>query len=152
MNESVALQFRPMTLADVPACLQLESAVTSHPWTTESLQRAFKPYHWSCLAEREGRIVGFCVSLLVADEMSILNVAVAADQQRQGVASQMLERAFRACEEAGALEVFLEVRQSNEAAQALYHKLDFHVVGIRENYYPTKPDGREHALIMARTI
>ncbi|WLD58956.1 ribosomal protein S18-alanine N-acetyltransferase [Salinispirillum sp. LH 10-3-1] len=152
MNDHVELHFRAMTLVDVPACLALEAAVTSHPWTVESLQRAFKPYHWSCIAEREGRVVGFCVGLLVADEMSILNVAVAADQQRQGIGSQLLHRAFKACEEAGALEVFLEVRQSNESAQALYHKLDFHVVGIRENYYPRMPEGREHALIMARTI
>lgn len=152
MNEAAGLHFRAMTPDDVPACMALEAAVTSHPWTEDSLQRAFKPYHWSCIAERDGHIVGFCVGLLVADEMSILNVAVAAEQQRQGIGSQLLQRAFVACEEAGALEVFLEVRQSNESAQALYQKLDFHVVGIRENYYPRKPEGREHALIMARTI
>lgn len=146
------MQFRSMTMDDVPFCLALESEVTTHPWSRDTMERAFKPYHWSCVAETDGRIVGFCVGLLVADEMSILNVAVAADQQRQGIGSQLLQRAFQACEDAGAVEVFLEVRQSNDTALALYHKLDFHVVGIRENYYPRKPNGREHALIMARTV
>ena len=49
------------------------------------------------------------------------------------------------------MQIFLEVRESNTAAIALYEKSDFHQIDLRKNYYPNKNGTREHAIIMVKT-
>ena len=51
----------------------------------------------------------------------------------------------------GAQRVFLEVRPSNPAAIALYHREGFNEIGRRPRYYPAK-DGREDAIVMAKEL
>ena len=48
--------------------------------------------------------------------------------------------------------VFLEVRPSNHAAIALYHRSSFCEIGNRPNYYPAKGGRREDAVVMAREL
>jgi ribosomal-protein-alanine N-acetyltransferase len=87
----------------------------------------------------------------VADECSVLNLAVDPVWQRQGIARQLLSQGLVAAQVQGAQHAFLEVRQSNKAAQALYTVFGFDLVGLRENYYPvaSKSSSRhEHALVM----
>ena len=49
------------------------------------------------------------------------------------------------------IQIFLEVRESNQAAIALYEKAEFHQIDLRKNYYPVAGGTREHAVIMVRT-
>ena len=94
------------------------------------------------VAERAGAIAGFIVTRMVAPgEVEILNVAVAYSQRRSGVASALLDSV-----EADTM--FLEVRESNLSAQALYRKFGFAVAGRRKDYYD---DPVENALVMRRT-
>ncbi|MBD4685604.1 ribosomal-protein-alanine N-acetyltransferase, partial [Xanthomonas citri pv. citri] len=51
--------------------------------------------------------------------------------------------------EQGILTLWLEVRESNLAAQKLYDSLGFNEVTIRKNYYPTPSGERENAIVMA---
>ncbi len=70
--------------------------------------------------------------------MEVLNLATDAAYRRQGIASALLHSVE-------AEEVFLEVRESNEAARKLYEKLGFLPVGTRPEYYD---DPVETAIVM----
>ncbi len=149
------------------ACRAIDCQVSVHPWSLNVFQRGLQDSHWARVGVDESAgLVAFCICLLVADELSVLNIAVHPDWQRRGIARRLLGEALAAGRAAGAEQAFLEVRQSNAEAQALYVEQEFHVIGVRENYYPAgsasragvvrdypaAAPGREHALIMARTL
>ena len=82
------------------------------------------------LVNRE--IAGFLVSRTpAAGESEILNLAVAPEHRRRGVARGLVEAWLRGVKG----DVFLEVRASNEAAQKFYKSLGFQVVSVRSEYY-----------------
>ena len=85
----------------------------------------------------------------VADEAEIANLAVSPAARRRGIGALLLLRILDAAATFGAGAVFLEVRESNEAALALYAAQGFTVVGRRKQYY-RRP--AEDALIMRRTL
>ena len=107
-------------------------AFRDRPWAPEDFRTD------DCLvAEIEGRIVGFLVSRQTFPaaageraEREILNLAVKREHRRKGIATALLQQEFsrRAI-------YFLEVRESNLAAQDLYHKLGFIEVARRPEYY-----------------
>ena len=85
----------------------------------------------------DGRIAGFLVSRAVADkEREILNIAVHPDFRRLHVATELLRAELS--RHPGVH--FLEVRESNAAAQRLYEGLGFQVVGERPAYYDNPPE------------
>ena len=94
-------------------------------------------------------LLGYAVAWYVADESEIANIAVAPGARRKGVGALLLDRILRAAAEFGAKTVFLEVRESNEAARKLYAAREFEIAGRRMQYY-RKPD--EDALIMRRNL
>jgi ribosomal protein S18 acetylase RimI-like enzyme len=71
----------------------------------------------------------------VGQEVEIFDVAVDATHRRQGIASILLESVLGLARERGAKEFFMEVRESNDAALALYRTLGFSITGRRPNYY-----------------
>jgi ribosomal-protein-alanine N-acetyltransferase len=94
------------------------------------------------VAVNENRIVGFLVARSVADdEHEILNLAVAPDFRRKGVARALLASTL------GDLRgsVFLEVRESNAVAHEFYKSLGFKVLSKRQGYYESPP---ETAIVM----
>ena len=90
-------------------------------------------------------LVAYCACWLVFDELHINSVAVEPSARRQGLARRVLEFVFRDVVKAGARGATLEVRQSNDAARALYEGLGFRVEGVRRNYYQNP---REDGLIL----
>ena len=76
-----------------------------------------------------------------------MNVAVAADHRRRGIATTLLERLFEVTAADPRRGYTLEVRVSNSDAIRLYERLGFEARGIRRGYYT---DNREDALIMWR--
>lgn len=63
----------------------------------------------------------------------------------------MLKRLFRIACERNADTMFLEVRESNSVARALYERQGFTEIGQRRGYYPAQA-GREDAIIYAKTL
>jgi ribosomal-protein-alanine N-acetyltransferase len=135
---------RPATALDISAIAAIEglSAGASH-WDTVS----YLQYHCT-VCELDERVQGFLVvRALGGGENEVLNLAVDPRARRRGVAKALLEHAF------GALpgSWFLEVRESNEAAQKLYQTLGFTGVGTRPGYYPDGPNSSpESAIVMRR--
>ncbi len=97
----------------------------------------------------EKLLAGFVASRLMADELHINNIAVRPVYRRQGLAYVLLGRVLNEAAGAGAREALLEVRASNQAAQALYQRHNFRVAGRRRNYYA---EPAEDALVMRATL
>ena len=88
---------------------------------------------------------------VAADEAHILNLCIDRDFNRRGYARALLEKLLGMAERAGAHMAFLEARPSNPRAITLYERAGFNEVGVRRNYYESA-DGREDAIVMARSI
>jgi ribosomal-protein-alanine acetyltransferase len=127
------LYIRPAQRKDAGQLVAIEGESFSHPhWQAPDF---FK--YCTIVAEVEGRITGFLVSRQIypgdaasLSEYEILNLAVASPFRRQGIGSALLAHELRAT-----ADFFLEVRESNIAAQALYRRFGFVEVGRRAEYY-----------------
>ena len=139
---------RPMEERDVAAVAALEKACFSDPWSESSVRSELSnPLSLWLVAERGGAVAGYIGSQSVLDAADMMNVAVALESRRGGVAEALIGSLIARLEKAGVRSLSLEVRVSNDAARALYEKLGFSEVGRRKNYY-TKP--KEDALILRK--
>ena len=82
-----------------------------------------------------GAVVGFCGYWRVADEAHVMNIAVNPRERRHGVGMELLRLLLRDAAERGMVIAFLEVREDNAPAIALYERFGFVRCGFRENYY-----------------
>ena len=79
-----------------------------------------------CLGAFEGdELVGYVVNSRYVDAWHIMNVAVAPDRQRRGIATALLERLFELTRHDERRGFTLEVRVSNDGAIRLYEELGF---------------------------
>jgi ribosomal-protein-alanine N-acetyltransferase len=95
----------------------------------------------------DGVLVGYAFVSRYVDAWHVMNIAVAPDFRRRGIATTLLERLFEVTAADPRRGYTLEVRVSNADAIRLYEKLGFEARGIRRGYYT---DNREDALIMWR--
>ncbi|MBV8458215.1 MAG: GNAT family N-acetyltransferase [Acetobacteraceae bacterium] len=90
---------------------------------------------------------GMILCRLAGDEAEILTFAVQTATRRRGIGSQLLREAMSAAAAGGALRIFLEVSEGNQAARNLYLAAGFRTVGRRRVYYA---DGTDALVMMAR--
>jgi ribosomal-protein-alanine N-acetyltransferase len=131
------MHIRPATATDLPAMRAIEERTASAAhWTEHEYRRLFMPDppRLSLVAE-EGFIQGFLVARQVGPEWEIENIAVSEEAQRRGVGFRLLADFLDLVRQQGAESVFLEVRESNAAARALYVKAGFTETGRRRRYY-----------------
>ena len=140
---------RAMTQADVDAVLAIEQAVQRFPWTRGNFIDVLNSGYVCRVDETDsGEIRGYAILMPTADEAELLNIGVAAAQQRKGLGRAMLGEMLEAACGMNMKRVFLEVRPSNVAAIALYRSAGFSEIGARRDYY-RNADGCEDALVMA---
>ena len=142
------VQYRKMTIDDVPAVHAIELATFPTPWTLESFYYEMTENQFShyLVAESDlGEIIGFCGIWLVIDAAQITNVAVVNSVRGQGIGEGVMREAVRIAKEANMDVMSLEVRVTNTVAQNLYRKLGFQEGGLRKGYYT---DNHEDALVM----
>lgn len=131
---------------DLEEVLAIENAIYTHPWTcgnfSDSLRAGYDCRTWRL----EDELVGYFVLMAAAGEAHLLNLSVAERHQRSGHGSALLAEALELARLRGARSLFLEVRPSNLAAQALYARFGFRRIAVRRGYYPAH-SGREDALV-----
>lgn len=149
-------ELSPMTEHDLLEVVEIEEACGLSRWGWDG-------YHTELLSEQAAlmlvarppmpeqrqeikRIAGFIAARMAADDLHINNVAVREKYRRHGIGSALLSAALVLGKEKGAHKAFLEVRASNKAAQNLYARHGFEIIGKRANYYS---EPIENALIMA---
>jgi ribosomal-protein-alanine N-acetyltransferase len=139
--------FRRAGPADLPAVLAIERASFGVPWSEAAVRPELVDdgRHLPVLAVVGDHVAGFALIWVIVDELHLVNFAIDPAFRRRGVGRALLEEIFRLARERGLLRVTLEVRESNEAARALYRGFGFVEVALRPDYYP---DTRENALIM----
>jgi len=140
---------RAMQEADLNQVYAIEKQVQTHPWNLQQFAESLANYQCSVI-EQKHQVIGFCILQPVLDEANLLLMAIAPQFQGQGLGYQLLDQAIQQLKN-NPVQIFLEVRESNHAAIALYQKLDFHQIDLRKNYYPNAHGAREHAVIMVKT-
>ena len=141
---------RVMQPNDINQVVAIEQSTQFHPWTAAQFLDSLKSYQCTVL-EQNQQVIGFCIMQPVLDEANLLLMAVAPKYQGHGFGFGLLSDALQRLGEQ-CVQVFLEVRESNHAAIALYEKAGFHQIDIRKNYYPAPKQQRENAIIMVNSL
>jgi len=148
---SVALQIRAFRPPDAVSISEiLRDSAAAAQWPPESYPKlAASPGGVLLVCETNARLVGFVAARQVADEAEIHNIAVRCDSRRKGAASALLVAALDRFRRSTITCVFLELRESNQPARALYEHHGFVLSGRRKSYYrhPT-----EDALCMQKKL
>ena len=151
---TAAVAWRPMREADLDTVASLEAASHAAPWSENNFRDAIAAGYAALVGESDGAVVAYGVLMLGPGEAQLLNLTVATPARRRGLGRQLLRRILADAEGAGSEQCFLEVRESNHAAIALYLREGFAPVARRAGYYPPAAgtDRREDALVMRRTL
>ncbi len=143
------MRIRLATETDIELLVALEQVATDHPWNLAVLSGSFSAGHGIFLLEDMHRVLGYAVFSTVLNEAELLNFVIAAPAQAKGVGTQFLTALLQRHELADIVTLYLEVRESNQAAIRLYEKLGFKFVELRKGYYPTTSEIRENAVLMS---
>lgn len=142
---------RRLNEGDVDSVLAIAAACPeAAQWPRADYGRAVRgEYGAWVVVGADGRLAGFIVTRCIADEVEILNLAVAPAERRRGLARSLLEAALAAVRESGIRRAFLEVRESNAAAIALYRRQGFAETDRRSRYYASPA---EDAMVFSREL
>ena len=125
---------------DIASIAAIEAAFFHDPYTEEDFRRYLEdPVYRLLAAEEDGTVLGYVLAFFAAGSGDIVTIAVAEAAHGRGIGRMLIEALFAAASEKGVSELFLEVRDSNAPAVALYEKTGFVRVGTRKGYY-TLPD------------
>ena len=135
---------RRLVYSDLPAVIAIERRSFPTPWSLAMFVLELSKPSGICLAATlDDRLCGYLVCSRYDQVWHLMNVAVAPEKRRLGVAAALLRHLFT---EAGdELPFTLEVRMSNGEAIAMYERFGFQRAGTRRRYYH---DNGEDALIM----
>ena len=146
-----ALEFRPMREEDLPEVVAIEQQSYPHPWTPVIFGDCLHAGYSCWVSSRNGMIEAYGIISMALGEAHLLNICVRKESRKQGVGRKMLRHLVAIARRHDTDVLFLEVRHSNVSARALYEDEGFNELGNRHDYYPAG-DGREDALILARTL
>jgi [ribosomal protein S18]-alanine N-acetyltransferase len=145
------LVLRRLRLTDIPAIMAIEpEAFGRFHWSAKAFEQEMNNHlarYWVlCTSEAlSDQLLGYFGYWLVVEEMHVTTLAIAAEQRGKHLGALLIAKVLeQACNHTAAM-VTLEVRRSNIAAQHLYTKYGFEVMGVRPHYYQ---DNGEDALIM----
>ncbi len=128
---------------------KIEKLCFSDPWSEDSLEKLLDGNFICLVALVDGVVVGYVGMYFVFDEVNVINVATHPSYRRRGVARKLLKELDTLSLELGLKIMYLEVRESNESARALYTSEGWEVIGMRKNYY-SHP--MENAILMSKDL
>lgn len=143
--DHMGVSVRRMRTEDAKKVALLEEKIFSRPWSEASFRKALEMPEQILLVAEKGEICGYGVLFVAADQADISNIAVDPAFRGCGIGASLMREMLSEARAAGVKEVFLEVRESNVPAIALYHKYGFRQIGVRKAYYEAP---REDALLM----
>lgn len=133
-------------MQDLTAVMSIERRAHFHPWSESVISRYLQKPGSAWIAEENGIVLGWAVITLIAGEAELLMIAVDPDYQGKGAGRALMNFLLNYLTEKQAEQWFLDVRESNSKAIALYESMGFCLAGNRSNYYPTA-NGHEDALL-----
>ncbi|MBX3634670.1 MAG: ribosomal protein S18-alanine N-acetyltransferase [Rubrivivax sp.] len=143
---------RPMTVRDVDAVAAVEATAYGFPWSRGNFVDSLAAgYLAEVLDGGDAGLLGYFVAMPGVDELHLLNITVAPAWQRRGLGSGLLDAVRQHAVDRGLAQLWLEVREGNHRARALYRRRGFAEVGLRRGYYPAA-GGREDAVVMSLAL
>ena len=116
--------------------LALERAAeTASHWSETQYRQIFSAPGRLALVAESGAIEGFLVARQIGPEWELENIVVSSAARRRGEATRLITELLDRAQAEHAEAIFLEVRESNQPARALYEKCGFMQVGLRKGYY-----------------
>lgn len=141
---------REMSPHDLDDIMDIERLSFAAPWTRYFFEETLRsPISLSLVMKKGADTIGYIILYSIVDEAHILNVAIHPAFRGKGYAKRLLMEAVDKCRANGIRQFFLEVRESNITAIALYENLGFRQIGTRKRYYP---ETNEDALVMYLTV
>lgn len=137
---------------DLKQVVRIEKASFADPWTEDSFRRLLtgRPAIFLvAIFPPDEAVAGYAVAFSVREDAEVLNLAVDPTFRGKGLAGQMLDAVLIELGTCGVRTAFLEVRESNRAARALYRSRGFAEIGRRQAYY-RRPV--EDALVLRRFL
>jgi ribosomal-protein-alanine N-acetyltransferase len=150
MGSASEITVRDMLTSDISEVMSIERHAQIMPWSRLSFEESMNNDYLCRLILLDEKISAFHVVSPVLDELHILTLAVAPEQQGQGLGHAVMYDIVTISNQLGLNKIFLEVRASNQVATSLYQKWQFKQLAIRKNYYTTNEQQREDALVMVR--
>lgn len=148
------LTLRPALSEDLDAVVEIERESFTDAWSEASFRSLFGRGEVAFIVaaadtERGEEVAGYVIATFAADQGEITNLAIRPELRRAGHASRLLDFVHREAARRAATSMWLEVRETNVAARALYASHGYREVGRRARYYehPT-----EDALVLSRGI
>jgi len=137
----------PLSPAHAGLIAGMHHVCFAEPWSEKAMAELLAmPGVYGWLSATGQQPEGFVMARVAADEAEILTLLVLPPYRRSGLARRLIEACLGNAKMRGVARMYLEVASSNEAAQHLYNKLGFALVGRRKAYYASGAD----ALVLAR--
>ena len=139
----------PIEAQDFDALYAIEQAAHAVPWSLGTLKNNQGERLSQFKNRRRASDLRIAICQTVLDEATLFNIAIVPQKQGLGLGRQLLNELITQLRQKGILTLWLEVRESNKKALALYDSLGFNQVDIRKTI-TRRPDGkRENAVVMA---
>ncbi len=136
---------------DVTSVCALARQCLPEAWSERNLRSSLAAGFDLLLTKQNDTLLGYLLSSDVLDEIHIMQLVVAPQHRRRGIASSLLQTLVSNSTDMNSLQ--LEVRASNIAARRFYHKAGFVVCGRRKNYYAaSSSQTAEDAILMQRLL
>lgn len=146
-NDILDSQFNDNIYSQLSALDKL--CVGADGWSAESFRSETQKDNGIVLYIMDGeQVMALLSGYTAVGEADITSVAVHPDYRRKGLAQKLMEY-FEAHLPSDTESIFLEVRESNSSAIALYRKCGFMQLSVRRNFYT---DPRENAVVMQKKL
>ena len=144
---SKSVLIKEMKESDLEEVLEIEKKSFADPWSRRLFKETLSFPHSVNFVLREGTgaLLGYVNFYLIGEEAHMLNLAIHPDFRKKGLATHLLNYTLDFLKRRKAANFFLEVREGNRDAIALYRKFGFQMIGRRKRYYA---ETNEDALVM----
>lgn len=135
--------------------MAIENACHTHPWTLKTMQSCLQGRYFNLAAFDNEQMIGFYIGEKAGPDFTLMDIGVSPCFQGKGIATKLLAKFIEYGEQHNAENLFLEVRESNTRAIALYEKAGFIEMSVRKNYYPSdapNKNGFEAAILMGMAL
>ena len=144
------LTVRAACEGDLPALQEIERRASHDPWGERAiLSQLSSGVGISLVCEEGGAVLGSLYLSLCAPESEVLALCVLPEARRRGIGRLLLQNGMKMLKSGGACVLYLDVRESNTPARALYSSLGFRENGRRRGFYSAP---KEDAVLMEREL
>jgi ribosomal-protein-alanine N-acetyltransferase len=127
---------RLMTVTDLEVVSDLERDIFPDPWSARAFAEELAAEGRCYLVCQEGgEVVAYAGLLVVGEDAHVVTLGVVPTRRRHGLGTLLMLHLAESALGAGAVNLTLEVRADNEAAQSLYLGFGFVPIGVRRRYY-----------------